>query len=105
MKKTFLIPALLAAFATPAFAQDVVQSSIVGPSDDPVYTLRITGTDGQAYDCLPETETRDGREFRICGESQNQLLGGDLGVGAVALAGVVGIILIGSSSSTTTSTP
>ena len=66
MKNT-LFMALLCAGIAQAGAAQTRQSSVEGATTgDPTYSLRVVGSDGLVYKCLPTLETRGAERIRRC---------------------------------------
>lgn len=111
--KTFITAAAATALmATGAFAQ-ATQTGVVGASGDPTYSLQVTASNGQTYNCIPQVQTIAGVPSRQCVNANPAAGGlGGLGAGLGAGGGVAAAALVvlavaagGSSSTTTTTSP
>lgn len=115
--KTFVILASVGIVSANALFAQTKQTSVVGTSGDSTYSVQVTGSDGQTYNCLPKLRIEDGVKYRTCVldgaviAGNGALTGGTLSGGAVA-GGVVFALLVaaaaggdGAVGTTTTTTP
>ncbi len=101
MKMTWTIALATAVICGSAVAQDQT-------TGDPVYTDRVIGADGVAYNCRPDPIEQNGQLARSCVRAESGGLAGEGSIGTPAAVGAgvlaVGAVVGGSSSSTTTTT-
>ena len=126
MKKNIFFGLLVAAIAHvgPATAQTRQAATQGAATGDPTYSLRVVGSDGVVYKCLPTLEVRGAEQIRRClqidapvtttqatatgagtatgaaagagaGATTSGVLAGTaLGAGGAAAAGALGVLLI-----------
>ncbi len=106
MKKITIMAGAVALMATGAAAQTTTQQSVGGPTGDPVYSLRVIGENGVAYNCRAELEQRGGVAVRVCRRAGGTGQGGGNAATVPALIGGLALLAIGGGSdgSSTTST-
>ncbi|WP_299141038.1 hypothetical protein [uncultured Tateyamaria sp.] len=108
MKRMLQAVAVMSVIGAPLAAQETTQQTVVGASGDPVYSVQVTGVNGETYNCRPDIQTVNGQLVRRCQRLNvvnGQLLGGSLATtGAIAAAAIVLVALASDGGSSTTTT-
>jgi len=108
MKRMLQTAAAVSLIGAPLAAQETTQQTVVGASGDPVYSVQVSGVNGETYNCRPDIQTVNGQLVRRCQRLNvvnGQLLGGSLTTtDAIAAAAFVFVALAADGGSSTTTT-